>query len=101
MKAIEILKCLSYMGKSSEQFNVLELNCEKRHEILGEMFYKLANKEELDDLYLPKGNYLWYFTERFGSLENLCDGKNEYEPDAFVESADDSFVYIHFYKIDD
>ena len=100
MKAIEILKCLSYMGESSEQFNVLELTGEKNHEKLGEMFYNLANADALDDLYLPTGNYLWYFTKRFGALDKLCDGKNTFEPDDFVESADDRFVYVYFYKID-
>lgn len=100
MKAIEILKCLCYMGESSEQFNVLELG-ENRHEKLGETFHNLANPDDLMDLYLPKGNYLWYFTKRFGTLDILCDGLVDFPPDEFIESADDPFVYIYFYKIED
>ena len=100
MTAKEILKCLIYMGKDSELFDIVEISEEtekERQEFCENFFGRKA------DNWLESGEYFFYWTDE--SLSILEDRKNEYIPTNFILTGEyDSSgipMAINLYKIDD
>lgn len=99
MKAIQILECLCYMGKDSEQFAIVEIN-ENSYEARQEFCQNFFGGKPHN---IVNGKYFYYWTdETLGVLEN---GKEIFSPDSYILTgeydSDGIPMAINFYRIED